>query len=246
MPSQLIAWTNFDYTKESIEATGWEPDALEINRHDGQQLAEFAGRDCYESYHRPNPATATNADYLKHILEVGHLSVLEHGTCTFYFTEVTRSFTHELIRHRHFSYSQLSQRYAPPVGDGSHVPHPELNEEEKEIALEAQQKAEAAYWELYHRLTERGIKGKKARQAARGVLPNQTPTHIVVTGNYRAWRHFLSMRCSLAADLEIRQEALQVLTQLKTHAPNVFGDFEIKEDSKTGEWYAESKYTWES
>ena len=79
----------------------------------GQALAEFAGRACYQSWTKPNPATATNAGYLAHILEVGHLSVLEHGSVTFYFTGVSRSFTHELIRHRHFSYSQLSQRYVP-------------------------------------------------------------------------------------------------------------------------------------
>ena len=79
----------------------------------GQALAEFAGRACYQSWRKPNPVTATNAGYLRHILEVGHLSVLEHGTVSFYLTGVSRSLTHELIRHRHFSYSQLSQRYVP-------------------------------------------------------------------------------------------------------------------------------------
>src|SRR3712207_7558756 len=76
----------------------------------GEALAEFAGRACYQSWDKPNPATATNAGYLRHILEVGHLSVLEHGTVTMYLTGVSRSLTHELIRHRHFSFSQLSQR----------------------------------------------------------------------------------------------------------------------------------------
>ena len=79
----------------------------------GEPLAEFAGRACYQSWTKPNPSTATNAGYLRHILEVGHLSVLEHGSVTFYLTGVSRSLTHELIRHRHFSYSQLSQRYVP-------------------------------------------------------------------------------------------------------------------------------------
>ena len=79
----------------------------------GQALAEFAGRACYESWHKPNPATATNAGYLRHILEVGHLSVLEHGSVTLYLRGVSRSLTHELVRHRHLSFSQLSQRYVP-------------------------------------------------------------------------------------------------------------------------------------
>ncbi|MER7167245.1 FAD-dependent thymidylate synthase, partial [Micromonospora sp. NPDC000207] len=103
----LIGWTHFNAPlMENL--TGWSTDA-----DGGQALAEAAGRACYQSWKKPNPATATNAGYLAHILEIGHLSVLEHGSVTFYFTGVSRSFTHELIRHRHFSYSQLSQRYVP-------------------------------------------------------------------------------------------------------------------------------------
>ena len=89
----------------------WSTDAT-----GGQALAEFAGRACYQSWSKPIPATATNAGYLDHILQVGHLSVLEHSTATFYITGISRSVTHELIRHRHFSFSQLSQRYLPATG----------------------------------------------------------------------------------------------------------------------------------
>ena len=67
----LIAWTQFQRAgrraRGSTDADG------------GQALAEFAGPACYQSWSKPNPATATNAGYLRHILEVGHLSVLEHG-----------------------------------------------------------------------------------------------------------------------------------------------------------------------
>src|SRR5829696_592241 len=101
---QLIAWTQFQPPAD----VPWDTDT-----DGGQALAEFAGRACYQSWSKPNPATATNAGYLRHILEVGHLSVLEHGSVTFYLSGVSRSLTHELIRHRHFSYSQLSQRYVP-------------------------------------------------------------------------------------------------------------------------------------
>ena len=89
----------------------WSTDAT-----GGQALAEFAGRACYQSWSKPIPATATNAGYLDHILQVGHLSVLEHSSATFYITGISRSVTHELIRHRHFSFSQLSQRYLPAAG----------------------------------------------------------------------------------------------------------------------------------
>jgi thymidylate synthase ThyX len=101
---QAIAWTHF----EAPADVPWETDT-----GGGEALAEFAGRACYQSWKKPNPSTATNAGYLRHILEVGHLSVLEHGSVSFYLSGVSRSLTHELIRHRHFSYSQLSQRYVP-------------------------------------------------------------------------------------------------------------------------------------
>src|SRR6201991_1368205 len=144
---KLIAWTQF----EAPEEVPWSTDA-----DGGQALAEFAGRACYQSWNKPNPATATNATYLKHILEVGHLSVLEHGTVTFYISGISRSLTHELIRHRHFSYSQLSQRYVPE-GDAAMVEpdviaaDPELHE----LFDEAASAAVKAYEELLAGLQRR-------------------------------------------------------------------------------------------
>ena len=71
------------------------------------------------------------------------------------------------------------------------------------------------------------LRRKQARQAARAVLPNATETRIVVTGNYRAWRHFIAMRASEHADVEIRRLAIECLRQLVNVAPQVFSDFEI-------------------
>jgi thymidylate synthase (FAD) len=104
MRVQLIGATQF-FPPADVP---WSTDA-----DGGQALAEFAGRSCFQSWRKPNPATATNAGYLRHIIEVGHLSVLEHGAVSFYLTGISRSLTHELVRHRLFSYSQLSQRYFP-------------------------------------------------------------------------------------------------------------------------------------
>jgi thymidylate synthase (FAD) len=223
---QLVAWTHF----ESPDDVPWSTDA-----DGGQALAEFAGRACYQSWSKPNPATATNADYLRHILEVGHLSVLEHGTVTFYFTGVSRSFTHELIRHRHFSYSQLSQRYVPERNAA--MVEPEVIAEDPELHkrfVEATEASVRAYTELLDGLNRRfsdvpnaTLRRKQARQAARAVLPNATETRIVVTGNYRAWRHFVAMRATEHADVEIRELAVECLRQLQRVAPNVFGDFTI-------------------
>jgi thymidylate synthase (FAD) len=223
---KLIAWTQF----EAPEDVPWSTDA-----DGGQALAEFAGRACYQSWRKPNPATATNAGYLAHILEVAHLSVLEHGSVTFYFTGVSRSFTHELIRHRHFSYSQLSQRYVPERDAA--VVEPAVIAEDAELHkrfVEATEASVRAYNELLAGLEQRfaevanpTLRRKQARQAARAVLPNATETRIVVTGNYRAWRHFVAMRASEHADVEIREVAVECLRQLQRAAPNVFADFVI-------------------
>ncbi|WP_338184704.1 FAD-dependent thymidylate synthase [Jatrophihabitans sp.] len=223
---QAIAWTQF----AAPAGIPWETDAA-----GGEALAEFAGRACYESWAKPNPATATNAGYLRHILEVGHLSVLEHGTVTFYLTGVSRSLTHELVRHRHFSYSQLSQRYVPE-GDAGMV-EPEVIADDPELHAKfvaATQASLQAYRELLDGLEERfagtpeaTLRRKQARQAARAVLPNATETRIVVTGNYRAWRHFIAMRASEHADVEIRALAVACLRELQRIVPNVFADFSI-------------------
>ncbi|MFC6017308.1 FAD-dependent thymidylate synthase [Plantactinospora solaniradicis] len=223
---KVIAWTQF----EAPEDVPWSTDA-----DGGQALAEFAGRACYQSWRKPNPATATNAGYLAHILEVQHLSVLEHGTVTFYFTGVSRSFTHELVRHRHFSYSQLSQRYVPER-DAAMV-EPSVIAEDAELHkrfVEATEASLRAYNDLLEGLERRfadvenpTLRRKQARQAARAVLPNATETRIVVTGNYRAWRHFVTMRASEGADVEIRELAVECLRQLQRVAPNVFADFTI-------------------
>src|ERR1700754_3256171 len=144
---QLVAKTEF----VAPEGVPWSTDA-----EGGAALAEFAGRACYQSWKKPNPATATNAGYLRHILEVGHLSVLEHGTVSFYLTGVSRSLTHELIRHRHFSYSQLSQRYVP--GRGSVLVEPEVIAADPElhaVFVETTEAAEKAYDQLLSGLEQR-------------------------------------------------------------------------------------------
>ncbi|BBZ23532.1 FAD-dependent thymidylate synthase [Mycolicibacter hiberniae] len=223
---QLIAKTEFTPPPD----VPWSTDA-----DGGQALVEFAGRACYQSWSKPNPRTATNAAYLKHIIDVGHFSVLEHAVVTFYISGVSRSATHELIRHRHFSFSQLSQRYVPEPDSRVVLPpgiqdDPEL----QQILIEAADASHAAYATLLARLEAKfadqpnaTLRRKQARQAARAVLPNATETRIVVTGNYRAWRHFIAMRASEHADVEIRRLAVECLRQLSGAAPAAFGDFQI-------------------
>ena len=199
----------------------------------GERLAETAGRVCYMSFGK---GRKTNAEYLGHILEVGHGSVLEHSTWNFLVTGASRSFTHELIRHRAgFGYSQLSQRYvdesqAEFVEPECIATDPALHA----VWCEAVGAAQAAYVRLveglaakFSDLEDKTQRRKLARQAARSVLPNATETKITVTANARALRHFFELRGAAEADVEIRAVALAMLRIVKSKAPNLFGDFEI-------------------
>lgn len=223
---QLIAASQFT-TPTGVE---WDTDAV-----DAQALIEFAGRACYETFHRPNPRTAENSAYIRHIMEVGHHALLEHPTATLYIRGLSRSATNELIRHRHFSFSQLSQRFVPQ--DEAEVVIPQLIAEDEglmRLFLRAVDETRFAYNELLEGLEERLadepnalLRRKQARQAARAILPNATESRIVVTGNFRTWRHFIAMRASEHADQEIRALAVACLRILSEQAPTVFGDFEI-------------------
>lgn len=223
---QLVAKSEF-FPPDDIE---WGTDA-----EGGEALVEFAGRACYQSWSKPNPRTATNEGYIRHLLEVGHMSVLEHATVSFYITGISRSCTHELIRHRHFSYSQLSQRFVRENDANVVIPPAIENDPDLEaLFLAATDESRRAYGELLTALEGKlrdvpgaPMRGKQARQAARSVLPNATETRLVVTGNYRAWRHFIEMRATEHADVEIRRVAVACLRQLRDIAPNVFGDYTI-------------------
>ncbi len=205
-----------------------------------ETVTETAGRVCYMSFARPRPGG--NAAYLDHIKEVGHGSVLEHASWTFLITGVSRSLTHELVRHRAgFSYSQLSQRYvdesvAEYVEPAVIAGDPELHA----VWLDAVRHAHAAYVTLADKLNAklaadpayagtgqdaRTARRKAARQAARSVLPNATETKITVTANARALRHFLESRGSVHAEPEIRQLANVLLDILQAESPNLFGDY---------------------
>jgi thymidylate synthase (FAD) len=197
-----------------------------------ETLAEMAGRLCYLSYGK---GRKTNREFLDHLIEVGHGSVLEHAVWNFVITGVSRSFTHELVRHRAgWAYSQLSQRYvneseSPYVEPDAIADDPALHA----IWAEAVNGARSAYDRLVAGLERRyaaepdaTLRRKLARQAARSVLPNATETRIFVTANARALRHFIEMRGSAAADLEIRKVALQLLDLMQQESPGLFSDYE--------------------
>ncbi len=201
---------------------------------DGERLAEFAGRLCYMSQH--NPAKRSTREYLENIKKQGHGSVLEHANYSILLEGVSRSLTHELVRHRAgFAYSQLSQRYVDESEANFVIPPAIVGEEALELTWRTQvEQAQATYVGLVAQLMERYgwvadkvHRRKMAREAARAVLPNATETKIVVTANARAWRTMLELRSGEGAELEIRRMAVSVLRLLQIEAPGFFSDFEI-------------------
>ena len=226
---QVMAEENLDAFLRDHDVA-WQTDTEIAAEH----LTETAGRVCYMSFAKPRPGG--NEAYLKHILEVGHGSVLEHAVWCFIFTGVSRSLTHELVRHRAgFSYSQLSQRYVDEsvaeyvepdvIGDD-----PELHA----LWLESVMHSHQAYVRLTEKLLnkfqdepDRTLRRKMARQAARSVLPNATETKIFMSANARALRHFIELRGSRQAETEIRKLAVAVLEVMKSEAPHLFNDFEL-------------------
>ena len=199
----------------------------------GERLAEAGGRLCYLSYGK---GRKTNAEYLDNIIASKHGSVLEHAVWNFIIAGVSRSFTHELIRHRAgWGYSQLSQRYVDE-SLADYVEPDIIAEDERLhlIWLRAIESSHQAYMELVEGLMdklkdkERGSNRRKmARQAARSVLPNATEAMIFVTVNARAIRHFLELRGGEGAEVEIRKVAVGMLRIMQKEAPNIFSGYEI-------------------
>ena len=210
-------------------AVQWKGDAS-----GGERLAEFAGRICYMSQH--NPAQRPTAEYLDNIKKQGHGSVLEHAVYVLLIEGISRSCSHELVRHRAgFGYSQLSQRYVDESHAAFVVPPAVQGDAALEAAWEQQvTDAQGAYvrsvealMQRYDWVADKVHRRKMSREAARSVLPNATETKIVVSANVRAWRTMLELRCGEGAELEIRRMAIAALRVLQQEAPAFFSDFEI-------------------
>ncbi len=208
----------------------------------GAQICKAAGQLCYASFSPKRTMNASAERYFNNIKESGHGSVLEHANFTFLFYGISRSVTHELVRHRSgFAYSQISQRYV----SGSvlrFVERPEFAENEELHAFFVRRidNAAAEYAAIADKLMARQKEGeellfaefktdqrKKVQQTARAVLPNETEAPIIVTGNARAWRHFLEMRASPHAETEIRSLAFRTYLCLVAIEPIIFGDYRV-------------------
>ncbi len=210
---------------------------------DSEATVEISARLCYMSFAKGRKDIE---DFINNLLSSGDGSVLEHVNYGFVFTGISRSLSHELVRHRAgFAYSQRSQRYVDESEPGFVVP-PSILEHGGSSPIYAAwlrgiNNALEAYNELVSTLGEatKVIPGmatdrrKIIRQAARAVLSNATETKMFVTANVRAWRHFIEQRASQYADLEIRRLAIMVLEVLQEEAPLLFQDFTISDHEGT-------------
>jgi thymidylate synthase (FAD) len=184
--------------------------------------------------------------------------VLEHAVWDLVIAGVSRSFSHELVRHRAgFGYSQLSQRYVDE--SMANFVEPDIiarDPQMHEVWLRSVKASHAAYVELVEGMSkvaeERALAAgekvnkthlrKQVREAARSVLPNATETMIFVSANARALRHFIELRGSEGADAEIRRVAVTVLRTMQAEAPTLFGDYVIE---KLPDGSEVARTTWE-
>lgn len=225
----------------------------------GESLIEAAGRMCYRSWQAwdPNKPECSNANvakvregnnkYLANIIKSGHGAVLEHVNLTFIMRDVSRVFTHELVRHRAgMAYSQESLRYVRlnnirfwlPKVVCEHIGEGELGSAvavfEKAISV-----AEGIQWKLAQLfdIENKGFTEKKMLTSMfRRLAPIGLATSIMVTGNLRAWRHIIKMRTETVAEEEIRIVLGQVAQICKDTYPNAFYDMQRNE---AGEWVFE-------
>jgi thymidylate synthase (FAD) len=218
-----------------VEDPTWLPDS--------SQLCKTAGQLCYASFGPRRTTNENAAAYFERLTSAGHGSVLEHANFSFLLYGISRSVTHELVRHRAgVGISQISQRYV----SGRvlrFVERPEYQDDPELHALfeGRADRAAAEYEAMADRLLERQKSGaalldaehktdarKKVQQTARSVLPNETEAPMVFTGNVRALRHIIEMRADGHAESEIRNLAARLFLCLATADPILFGDYELQ------------------
>ena len=177
---------------------------------DCEYVIERAGRICYNS-------KMGDPTIIQRWIKSGHESVIEHGVVSFIVSDVSRSESHQHVRHRIASFAQVSQRYVDEYGFNYVMP-PSIKDNVKaeEIFIECMEHIQSAYDEL----TTLGIK----KEDARFVLPNACTTKFAVTMNFRELRSFFKLRRDSHAQWEIREVANKMLEIVKPYAPNVFFD----------------------
>lgn len=187
------------------------------------KLIELIGRTCYKSEDKIAEDGSTAKKFVKQLINSGHEAMLEHSLLTVKFT-VDRGITHELVRHRLFSFAQESTRYCNYSKDkfGKQITFIVpwyLNFENLYEWKKACIEAEEAYFKL--------LKEGCTPQEARAVLPNSTKSDIIVSGNYRQWRHFFNLRAAEVTGKvhpQMKEVTIPLLEEVHNRIPIVFDD----------------------
>jgi thymidylate synthase (FAD) len=206
---------------------------------EAEEIVELGGRICYMSFGAAQ-SPRTTSEYLHNLVEMGHESVLEHAVWTVMIAGISRSFSHQLVRHRAgFSFSQLSQQYHDETDAKFVLPEAVKNDARAtEIWKAVMIGSKAAYKKILTNVDETlaasdpTLTPKERRRAlrsvARSVLPNATETKVMVTANARALRHFLCVRGGIIGDPEMRRVAAALFELMVKEAPAIFDDFTIQ------------------
>jgi len=233
-----------------VGGTSWLERRLEENDgapNSGELLVEFGGRACYRSWEpglNPNVSRVRTdqREYFANILRSAHGSVLEHANYSLAIRNVSRVFTHELIRHRAGSaFSQESLRYVRLTDIGFRVP-PALEPVRERVLSIVEQLEEfqvSAAKELG--IDEEGVPfhiKKEVTSALRRLAPIGLSTDILWTANARTLRHVIEMRTAEGAEEELRLVFDEVARIMQAEAPGLFQDFTREED---GSWVPEHR-----
>jgi thymidylate synthase (FAD) len=178
-----------------------------------EKVIEEAGRTCYVSFDKMDDTS--EKDFITRLLKMGHESPLEHACATFRIKNCSRAMTHQLVRHRMMSVSQQSQRYVSEEAFTYVLPETIPAEHLADFHRDM-----TTIQEMYDKWRQRGLR----KEDARFVLPNACTSEIVVTANFREWRHIFGLRLSPKAQWEIRAACEKILAILKRHAPTAFKD----------------------
>jgi thymidylate synthase (FAD) len=240
MRGYLIDVGGESWLERRLEEAGGTPNG-------GELIVEFGGRACYRSWEpglNPNvtKVRTDQREYFANILKSAHGSVLEHANWSFALRNVSRVFTHELVRHRAGSaFSQESLRYVRLTDIGFRVP-PAL-EPVREQVLSIVEQLEEFQVEAAERL---GIDGegvpfhvkKEVTSALRRLAPIGLSTDILWTANARTLRHVIEMRTAAGAEEELRLVFDEVAKIMRAEAPGLFQDFARQDD---GAWVPEHR-----
>jgi thymidylate synthase (FAD) len=241
----LIARPSIDVTalERYLKTVGGESwlemrTAPEEDINPGQLLVEAAGRACYRSWEpglNPNVkrVRTEQKEYFLNILRSGHGSVLEHANYTFVIWDVSRVFTHELVRHRAGSaFSQESMRFVRIDDMGFRIPEA-LEAMRPRIVqiLETLEEFQIAAAEEFG-LDEEGVpfhQKKEITSAMRRLAPEGISTMIVWTANVRTLRHVIGARTDPGAEEELRKVFNRIGEIMRAEAPLLFGDFVVED-----------------